>query len=144
MSGAAGRRPVPTIPLPAEAVGDKQKTVLIVDDESALRELLAMMLGELGYQVMQAEDAASGLEILRSAARVDLLVTDIGLPGLDGRQLAQAAREHRPDLKVLFITGYPNDPSAGGIPAGPGTEMIPKPFAVDALAEKVRGLLGSR
>jgi CheY-like chemotaxis protein len=116
--------------------------VLVVEDEAVVRMLVVDVIEGLGHAVLEAADGPSGLEIVRSDTRVDLLVTDVGLPGLDGRQLAESARERRPDLKVLFITGYANDPSAGGgLPAGPGTEMIPKPFGVDALAEKVLGML---
>ncbi len=79
--------------------------------------------------------------MLRSDARVDLLVTDVGLPGLNGRQLADAAREARPGLKVLFITGYAHNAAVGNGVLEPGTEMMTKPFAMDALADKIRSMI---
>ncbi len=83
------------------------ETVLVVDDEPTVRMLVMEVLGELGYAAIEAADGASGLRVLLSDARVDLLVTDVGLPGgMNGRQMADAARINRPDLKVLFITGY--------------------------------------
>ncbi|HYI28168.1 MAG TPA: PAS domain-containing protein, partial [Bradyrhizobium sp.] len=82
------------------------ETVLVVEDEPVVRGVILEMLGEQGYHTLQAVDGPSGLKILRSGARIDLLVTDVGLPGMNGRQLADQARETRPGLKVLFITGY--------------------------------------
>ncbi|MGC9271062.1 PAS domain S-box protein, partial [Acidiphilium sp.] len=93
----------PVIPLP---VGTGEM-VLIVDDEPSVRMLVGEALAELGYGTIEAEDGAAGLAILQSAARIDLLITDVGLPGgMNGRQMADAARQYRPDLNVLFITGY--------------------------------------
>ena len=81
--------------------------VLLVEDELALRMVIVEVLSELGYTVLEAVNSQSGLQIVKSGARIDLLVTDVGLPGgMNGRQLADAARERRPGLKVLFLTGY--------------------------------------
>ena len=114
--------------------------VLLVDDEEAVRAVAAERLRELGYAVLEAEDGPAALRMLRSGVRVDVLVTDVGLRGgLNGRQVADAARERRPGLPVLFITGY-----AGGALEGqlaPGMQVIGKPFALDALAAKVRAML---
>ena len=114
--------------------------VLLVDDEEAVRAVAAERLRELGYAVLEAQDGPAALRVLRSGVRVDVLVTDVGLPGgLNGRQVAEAARERRPGLPVLFITGY-----AGGALEGqlaPGMQVIGKPFALDALAAKVRAML---
>ena len=114
--------------------------MLLVADEAGVRELAAERLRELGYAVLEAGDGPAALRLMRSAARVDLLVTDVGLPGgLNGRQVADAARERRPDLPVLFITGY-----AGGALKGhlaTGMAVIGKPFALDALATRVRAML---
>ena len=81
------------------------------------------------------------MRVLQSDARVDLLVTDVGLPGLNGRQLADAAREARPGLKVLFITGYAHNAAVGNGVLEPGIEMLTKPFAMDALADKIRSMI---
>jgi len=101
-AAAAGRAPVTRIAEHA-ATGE---TVLVVEDEAVVRGVIFEMLTEQGYRTLQAVDGPSGLNILRSGQRVDLLVTDVGLPGMNGRQLADQARETRPGLKVLFITGY--------------------------------------
>jgi CheY-like chemotaxis protein len=79
--------------------------------------------------------------VLQSRKRVDLLVTDVGLPGLNGRQLADHAREGRPDLKVLFITGYAENAAFANGFLDPGMEMITKPFAVEALVNKLHQIL---
>ncbi len=88
---------------------DEGETVPVVDDEPTIRMLIADTLGELGYQAIEAGDGPSGLRVLESNARIDLLITDYGLPGdMNGKQMADRARERRPDLKVLFITAKRN------------------------------------
>ena len=117
-------------------------TVLVVDDEPVVRMLVVDVLQELGYSAIEAGDGQSGLRILQSAGRIDLLITDIGLPGgLNGRQVAESARNLRPELKVLFITGYAENAvlSHGHIDAG--MHVLTKPFAMEALASRIRGLL---
>ena len=117
-------------------------TVLLVEDEQLVRDLATETLEALGYRVLQAADGDAALRALHSAERVDLLVTDVGLPGMNGRQLADAAREHRPGLKVLFITGYAHTAAPEAADAlGPGMALIGKPFALDALAAKVRDMI---
>ncbi|WP_158929981.1 ATP-binding protein [Acidisphaera sp. S103] len=114
------------------------ETVLVVDDEPTVRMLVCEVLGELGYAAIQAGDAQEGLCLLRSDHRIDLLITDVGLPnGMNGRQLADAAKVGRPDLQVLFITGYAEKVAMGGGRLGPGMDVITKPFALQTLAEKV-------
>jgi CheY-like chemotaxis protein len=118
------------------------ETVLVVDDEPVVRMLVVDVLQELGYTAIEAEDGQSGLKVLQSPARIDLLITDIGLPGgLNGRQVADAARNLRPELKVLFITGYAENAvlSHGHIDAG--MHVLTKPFAMEALASRITGLL---
>ena len=130
-------------PDPAAAHG-AGGTVMLVEDEQLVRDLAAEALETLGYRVLQAPDGEAALRVLRSAGRVDLLVTDVGLPGMNGRQLADAARERRPGLKVLFITGYAHTAAPDGASADalePGMALIGKPFALDALAAKVRGMI---
>ena len=80
--------------------------MLIVEDEPVVHNLIVEVLQDLGYRALEAKDGSSGLTILQTKRRIDLLVTNVGLPGLNGRQVADVARERRPDLKVLFITGY--------------------------------------
>ena len=114
------------------------ETVLVVDDEATVRMLASEVLGDLGYQVMEAEDAAAGLRVLRSDARIDLLITDVGLPGgTNGRQLADAARGLRPGLRVLFITGYAETAVLSHGHLDPGMHVLVKPFAMEALAARV-------
>ncbi|TNC16460.1 response regulator [Methylobacterium terricola] len=130
-------------PSPAEAplpVAGSGETVLVVEDEPAVRSLIVDVLRDLGYRALEAQDGPAGLAALRAAGRIDLLVTDVGLPGLNGRQLADAAREHRPGLKVLFITGYAENAAMAGFLA-PGMQMITKPFPVDLLARRIRTMI---
>jgi CheY-like chemotaxis protein len=101
------------------------------------------VLNDLGYRALQADDGPTGLKILQSGERIDLLVSDIGLPGMNGRQLVEAAREQRPDLKVLFITGYAENAALANGFLLPGMEMVTKPFAVDALAARIRDMIAS-
>jgi PAS domain S-box-containing protein len=123
---------------PAAPRGDAGETVLVIEDESVVRSLVVELLRELGYAVLQAEDGPSGLAILQSGRRIDLLVTDVGLPGLNGRQVADAARLLRPQLKVLFMTGYAENTALPGGFLQPGMELITKPFEMDALAQRLR------
>ena len=118
------------------------ETVLVVDDEPTVRMLVTEVLRELGYAAIEAADGASGLRVLQSDARVDLLVTDVGLPGgMNGRQMADAARVGRPDLRVLFITGYAENAVVGNGYLDPGMHVMTKPFALEALASRIRDLL---
>ncbi len=121
---------------------ERGETVLVVDDEPAVRMLVADVLSDLGYVSVEAADGAAGLKVLRSDVRIDLLVTDVGLPGgMNGRQVADAARVLRPDLKVLFITGYAENAVVGNGHLDPGMEVLTKPFAMDHLAGKIRDLI---
>ena len=117
------------------------ETVLVVDDEDAVRMLVAEALADMGYVALEAADGPAGLDILRSVAKVDLLVTDVGLPGLNGRQLADAARVLRPGLRVLFITGYAGNAAIGNGMLDAGMEILTKPFALEALAAKLRAMM---
>ncbi len=118
------------------------ETILIIDDEKAIRMLVVEVLLEAGYNVLEAEDGPSGLQLLQTGVRVDLLITDVGLPGgLNGRQVADAARADRPGLKVLFITGYAENAAVGNGHLAPGMQVITKPFGVAALGNKVTEIL---
>jgi CheY-like chemotaxis protein len=132
--------------VPADLISDVPRaeageTVLVVEDEPVIRDLIVEVLQDLGYRALEAPDGLSGLRILQSRKRIDLLVTDVGLPGLNGRQLADQAREKRPDLKVLFITGYASNATAANGFLEPGMEIITKPFAIEALATKIRSMI---
>jgi CheY-like chemotaxis protein len=118
--------------------------VLVVEDEAVVRGLIVEVLGELGYRAIEAKDGPTGLEILQSRRRIDLLVTDIGLPGLNGRQIAEAARLARPDLKILFMTGYAENAALASGFLEPGMAMITKPFAMDVLAGRIREIIEGR
>lgn len=117
------------------------ETVLVVEDEPVVRALILEVLADLGYKALEAWDGPSGLKVLESKQRVDLLVTDVGLPGLNGRQLADYARLVRPDLKVLFITGYAEQAAMASGFLAPGMEMITKPFAIEDLATRIREIM---
>ena len=123
---------------------DAGETVLIVDDEPTVRMLVTDVLSDLGYTVVEAADGAGGLAVLHSDARIDLLVTDVGLPeGMNGRQMADAARVGRPDLKVLFITGFAEIAVLGDGQLESGMAVLTKPFAVDALAARIREMIAT-
>jgi PAS domain S-box-containing protein len=117
------------------------ETVLVVEDEFVVRELIVEVLKELGYSTLEADDGSAALKILDSKQRIDLLISDIGLPGLNGRQIVDAARETRPTLKVLFMTGYAENAAIAAGFLEPGMSMITKPFAMEALATRIREIL---
>jgi PAS domain S-box-containing protein len=119
------------------------KTVLVVDDEPSVRMLVTEVLEELGYVSIEASDGPAGLRMLQSDMRVDLLVTDVGLPGgINGRQLADAARTTRPDLKVLFITGYAENAIIGNGQLAPNMGVLTKPFVMETLARRIIEMTG--
>ncbi len=120
------------------------ETVLVVDDEPTVRMLVTEVLQELGYTAIEVADGSTGLQVLRSDQRIDLLITDVGLPGgINGRQVADGAREVRPDLKVLFITGYAENAVVGNGHLDPGMQVLAKPFPMEALATRIRDLMGT-
>ncbi|RML87925.1 Sensory box sensor histidine kinase/response regulator [Pseudomonas savastanoi pv. glycinea] len=126
---------------PAHHTGE---TVLIVDDEPSVRMLVAEVITGLGYNCLEAGDAQSGLQILQSDTRIDLLISDIGLPGgMNGREMADAAGDCRPGLPTLFITGYAKTSVLDDCHLRPCTQVLTKPFGLDALAGRVTGLIGA-
>jgi PAS domain S-box-containing protein len=127
-------------PVSAERA-ERDEVVLVVEDEQVVRDLVVDVLQELGYRSLQAADGPSGLRIAQSAPRLDLLITDVGLPGMNGRQLADTARAERADLKVLFITGYAHNAAVGHGLLAPGMEIITKPFAIEALAQRIKMMI---
>jgi CheY-like chemotaxis protein len=129
----------PPMPAPKAAA---EHTVLVVEDEPVLRMLIVDVMTELGYATLEAEDSASGLKILQSAAPIDLLISDIGLPGgMNGRQMAETALRGRPDLKVLFITGYAENAVFNHGHLTPGMQVLTKPFEMNVMASKVHSLI---
>lgn len=118
--------------------------VLLVEDDAAVRMLVLNVLDELGYTAHQAPDAKTALALLESSLRIDLLVTDVGLPGMNGRQLAEIARQHRPGLNVLFMTGYAETAAERQGFLEQGMDMIGKPFSVEQLATMIRGMIPTK
>lgn len=127
----------PTLPPFANA----GETVLIVEDDPAVRVLVSAVLKELGYAFVEASDADTAVPIIESDQRIDLMISDVGLPGMNGRQLAEIGRQIRPDLKVLFITGYAEHAAVRGGFLDPGMQLITKPFTFDLLTAKVREMI---
>ena len=128
-------------PLPPSAAGQGE-TVLVIDDEPAVRMLIIEVLEDLGYTALQEADGASGLQVLQSNQQIDLLVTDVGLPGgINGRQVADAGRSLRPDLKVLFITGYVHDATLWEEQLEPGMHLLTKPFSMSALTQRIKRII---
>jgi PAS domain S-box-containing protein len=125
----------------AAAQPGEGQTILVVEDDPAVRLIVLDELGELGYLTLEAIDGPSALPILKSARKIDLLLSDVGLPGMNGRQIAEIARQHRPGLPVLFMTGYAENAAARSEFLAPGMEMISKPFAMDDLAAMVGQIL---
>ncbi|AVX13158.1 PAS domain-containing protein [Stutzerimonas stutzeri] len=137
-AGASTAAPVQS----AAALTGSCGTILIVDDEPTVRLLLTDVLGDLGYTLIEAADSLTGLKLLQSDVGIDLLITDVGLPGgMNGRQMADAGREVRPGLKTLFITGYAESAALGNSSLGGGMQVLTKPFSIDILATRVLELL---
>jgi CheY-like chemotaxis protein len=124
-----------------ETAGEGE-VVLVIDDEPIIRMLIGEVLAESGYAVIEAPDGPAGLKVLESNARIDLLITDVGLPGgMNGRQVADAARVSRPNLKVLFITGYAENAVVGSGRLEKGMFVITKPFQMESLAARIREII---
>jgi CheY-like chemotaxis protein len=118
------------------------RTVLVIDDEPMVRMLIVEMLDKAGFHALEAEDGPSGLQLLEPHPNIDLLVTDVGLPGgMNGGQVADAARQTRPDLKVLFVTGYAENAAGGNGLLDSGMEVITKPFVMTELAAKISEMI---
>jgi PAS domain S-box-containing protein len=117
------------------------ETVLVVEDDANVRLIITEVLEELGYAYLEAPDADTAIKLIETEQRIDLLLTDVGLPITNGRQLAEIALARRPDLKVLFVTGYAENAALRGGFLAPGAEMVTKPFAIDVLASKIREII---
>ncbi|MFN3433567.1 MAG: ATP-binding protein [Sphingomonas sp.] len=117
------------------------EVVLLVEDDASVRLLVREVLQELGYAALEAEDADAALPIIRSDRRIDLLISDVGLPGMNGRQLAELARRHRPALPILFVTGYAENAAIRADFLGTNMDMIAKPFAIERLSAKIAEIM---
>ncbi|CCG35065.1 HSP90-like ATPase family protein [Xanthomonas citri pv. mangiferaeindicae LMG 941] len=140
-AGVAAQTAVPQTQSDAVLAGQGQQ-VLVVEDDEQVRLLVTELLSELGYQADVVADADAALPILASPRRIDLLVTDVGLPGLNGRQLAEIARQSRRDLPVIFMTGYAETARDRGEFLGEGMSMIAKPFTLGEFSGKLHEVLG--
>ncbi len=128
--------------LPEPTSSGRGETVLVIDDEPTVRMLIMEVVEEAGYVAIEAGDGPAGLKVLESDIRVDLLITDFGLPGgMNGRQVATAARLGRPDLKVLFVTGYAESTAVEAGYLDPGMQLLTKPFVMTTLANKIREMI---
>jgi PAS domain S-box-containing protein len=117
------------------------ETILVVEDDTTVRLIISAVLEELGYSVLLATDARPAIPLLQSDRRIDLMISDVVLPHINGRKLAEIARASRPDLKVLFVSGYAEHATARGDFLDRGMDMLTKPFALDALGAKVRAMI---
>ena len=121
------------------------ETILVVDDEPTIRFVVAEILRDAGYEILEAADGKAGLALLQSDAHIDLLLTDVGLPGgMNGRQMADAARVGRPNLRVLFITGYAESIVMRDGDLEMGMSILTKPFIHEALTSKIHSMLDNR
>ncbi len=131
-------------PRPSLQAAQPRDTILVVEDEPSIREMVCEILVEDGYNVLHANDGSAGLRILQSDVSIDLLVTDVGLPGaMNGRQMADVARTTRPQLKILFITGYAENSMVGNGHMEPGMHVLTKPFSLAALRSRISGILAA-
>ncbi len=122
--------------------GDGQ-SVLLVEDDNSVRLLVRDVLEELGYKATEAADGQQAVRILESGRRFDLMISDVGLPGMNGRQLAEIARAHLPDLPILFVTGYAEGAAVRGGFLSNNMQMITKPFQIEMLSARIREMLES-
>jgi CheY-like chemotaxis protein len=133
----------PVIDMERLRAQDNNETILVVEDEARLREVTCTGLRDLGYKVLEAPDGAEALKVLATRPEIQCLFTDIVMPGMTGRQLADEALIQRPTLKVLYTTGYTRNAVVHNGVLDPGVNFLPKPFTLDQLALKLREVLGA-
>ncbi len=131
---------VPERPVPRDGEG---RMVLVVEDDPSVRMLVREVLTELNYKVLEASDGVLAVPILTSEQQIDLMVSDVGLPGINGRQLAEIARSHRPALPILFVTGYAENAAIRASFLGSNMDMVAKPFSLEELAAKIDHMLAA-
>jgi CheY-like chemotaxis protein len=119
------------------------ETILVVEDDAEVRAYSVESLRSLGYHVVEAKDAPSALAVVETGTKIDLLFTDVGLPGPNGQQLAEKVARVRPHVPVLFVSGYTRDAILQNGILGPGVHLLNKPFTTDELAGKVREVIES-
>ena len=124
-------------PKPAAPVAKAGAIILVVEDDAHVRGVSVATLRELGYVVIHAASPAIALEKIRSLPQIDLLFTDVVMPDMNGKQLADKAAELRPGLRVLFTTGYTQNAIVHNGILDPGTDLLVKPFSVEQIAHKV-------
>ena len=137
----AGPADAPVLPSPVPH-GDGQQ-VLVVEDDAEVRTLVREVLEELHYHAVEFADPLEALPYLASGERIDLMISDVGLPTMNGRELAETARSHRPDLPILFITGYAENAAIRAGFLGANMSMVTKPFSLDELAAKVSQMIAA-
>jgi CheY-like chemotaxis protein len=138
----ATEAPPPSL-VPDHAPSRSGETILVVEDEDNVRSVIVAVLQDMGYRYIEAADALAALSVLDAGTPIDLLVTDVGLPGMNGRQLAEIATSRRPGLPVLFVTGYAEQAAVRQGFLTPGMQMITKPFVIEELAARIRAMLSS-
>ena len=138
--GGPSAPPSPVVDAAPHCPSGSGERILVVEDEVVVRSLIVEVLRDHGYAVLEAADGPEGLGILIGEAPLDLVISDIGLPGLGGREMTEVARARRPDLKILLITGHVQDDSGAGL-LGAGAALITKPFAMDVLVARVGAIL---
>jgi PAS domain S-box-containing protein len=141
LPASARDRPADAAPSQSGQTDGLGKTVLVVEDDPQVRMLILEVLRDLRYSAIEASTPDQAIAALDRRQRIDLMVSDVGLPGMNGRQLAEIARTNRPQLKVLFMTGYAAEAAVRRDFLEPGMEMLTKPFSLDALTEKIREMI---
>ena len=142
--GDKAERAVPPPAGPEQKTDTRADVILVVDDDAAVRATALMQLMRLGYGVREAGDAPTALQIIESTARIDLLFTDVIMPNMNGKELAIQARLRRPDLPILFASGFPGTAQDGGIAFGAEDVLLRKPYRKQELARAVRKMLAAR
>jgi CheY-like chemotaxis protein len=138
--------PASQTPAPGEPVHPRlsgSETLLLVEDEEGVREVVARSLRRAGYRVLVAADGPEAVALAESREPIALMVCDVVMPEMDGRQVVEAVRHERPGLKALFVSGYSSDVIATRGLLDPGVELLGKPFAASALLDRIRALLDS-
>lgn len=142
--GDKAKRAAPRPPPPAHQTDTPGEVILVVDDDAAVRTTVVMQLEALGYAVREADGASAALQIIASGDKIDLMFTDVVMPGsMNGKELAAAARQQRPDLPILFTSGFPGTSQDGGVVLDTDDVLLSKPYRKRELAGAVRKMLAA-